>query len=89
MSDKLTDRGTGFCLCLEICGDGGIGCEAHSIRGDNHRVIFMNKIRLIASREGLQIKEVVNTAFESAIKSYERKHGVIEDDGRGNVDNLF
>ena len=50
---------------------------------------LLNKIRLIASREGLQIKEVVNAAFDKAIKSYERKHGVIKDDGRSNVDNLF
>ena len=50
---------------------------------------LLNKIRLIASREGLQIKEVINAAFEKAIKNYERKHGVIEDDGRSNVGNLF
>ncbi len=50
---------------------------------------LLNKIRLIASREGLQIKEVVNAAFEKAIKSYERKHGVIKDDSRSNIDNLF
>ena len=50
---------------------------------------LLNKIRLIASREGLQIKEVVNAAFEKAIKSYERKHGVIKDNSRSNVDNLF
>lgn len=50
---------------------------------------LLHKIRLIASREGLQIKDVVNATFEKAIKSYERKHGVIKDDGRSNVDNLF
>ena len=50
---------------------------------------LLHKIRLIASREGLQIKDVVNAAFVKAIKSYERKHGVIKDDGRSNVDNLF
>ena len=50
---------------------------------------LLNKIRLIASHEGLQIKEVVNAAFEKAVKSYERKHGVIKDDGRSNVGNLF
>ena len=50
---------------------------------------LLHKIRLIASREGLQIKEVVNAAFEKAVKSYERKHGVIKDDGRSNVGNLF
>ena len=50
---------------------------------------LLHKIRLIANHEGLQIKEVVNAAFEKAIKSYERKHGVIKDDGRSNVDNRF
>ena len=35
----------------------------------------LRKIRIIANREGLQIKEVVNAAFNKAIKSYERKHG--------------
>lgn len=50
---------------------------------------LLYKIRLIASREGLQIKDVVNTAFEKAVKSYERKHGVIEGEVRRKVGNLF
>ena len=50
---------------------------------------LLHKIRLIANREGLQIKEVVNAAIEKAIKIYVRKHGVIEDDGRSTVSNLF
>ena len=50
---------------------------------------LLHKIRLIASREGLQIKDVVNAAFEKALKSYERKHGVIEGEVRRNVGNLF
>ena len=50
---------------------------------------LLHKIRLIASREGLQIKDVVNAAFDKAVKGYERKHGVIEGEIRGNVDNLF
>ena len=50
---------------------------------------LLNKIRHIASRKGLWIKEVNNAAFEKAIKNYELKHGVIEDDGRSNVGNLF
>lgn len=50
---------------------------------------LLHKIRLIASREGLQIKNVVNAAFEKAVKSYERKHGVIEGEVRRNVGNLF
>ena len=50
---------------------------------------LLHKIRLIASREGLQIKDVVNAAFEKAVKSYERKHGVIEGEVRRKVGNLF
>lgn len=50
---------------------------------------LLHKIRLIANREGLQIKDVVNAAFEKALKSYERKHGVIEGEVRRNVSNLF
>ena len=33
---------------------------------------ILRKIRIIAKREGLQIKEVVNAGFGKAIKSYER-----------------
>ena len=50
---------------------------------------LLHKIRFIASREGLQIKDVVNAAFEKAVKSYERKHGVIEGEVRRKVGNLF
>lgn len=50
---------------------------------------LLHKIRLIANHEGLQIKDVVNAAFEKAVKSYERKHGVIEGEVRRNVGNLF
>ena len=50
---------------------------------------LLHKIRLIASREGLQIKDVVNAAFEKAIKSYERKHGTLEGSVRGDTKTLF
>ena len=50
---------------------------------------LLHKIRLIASREGLQIKDVVNAAFEKAIKSYEHKHGMLEGSVRGNAKTLF
>ena len=43
----------------------------------------------IATREGLQIKDVVEAAFEKAISNYERKHGKIEDDPKKNVKDLF
>lgn len=47
------------------------------------------KIRTIATREGLQIKDVIGAAFTKAIKSYEHKHGVIEDDGKTKLSDLF
>ena len=49
----------------------------------------LRKIRIIANREGLQIKEVVNAAFDKAIKSYERKHGKVDGDMKGDASNLF
>ena len=49
----------------------------------------LRKIRIIANREGLQIKEVVNAAFEKAIKSYERKHGPVDERMKGDARNLF
>lgn len=39
----------------------------------------LKKIRIIANKEGLAIKDVVDAAFEKAISSYERKHGKIEE----------
>ena len=42
------------------------------------RTEILRKIRLIANREGLQIKDVVDAAFVKAIDSYERRHGEIE-----------
>ena len=49
----------------------------------------LRKIRIIANREGLQIKEVVNAAFDKAIKSYERKHGSVDGAMKGDASNLF
>lgn len=49
----------------------------------------LKKIRIIATREGLQIKNVVEAALEKAISIYERKYGVIEDDPKKNLKNLF
>lgn len=39
----------------------------------------LKKIRLIATKEGLNVKDVVGAAFEKAIKSYERKHGELQE----------
>lgn len=50
---------------------------------------LLRKIRIIASREGLQIKDVVNAAFDKAVKTYERRNGAVEGDIRGNAKNLF
>lgn len=49
----------------------------------------LRKIRIIANRERLQIKEVVNAAFEKAIKSYERKNGPVDGRMKGDARNLF
>ena len=49
----------------------------------------LRKIRIIANREGLQIKDVVGAAFEKAIKSYERKHGAVDGGLKGDASNLF
>lgn len=50
---------------------------------------ILKKVRIIATREGLQIKDVVEAAFEKAISNYEHKHGKIEDDPKKNVKDLF
>jgi len=49
----------------------------------------LKKIRLIAAREGLQIKDIVNAAFDKAVKSYERKNGTIDKDTRRDASQLF
>ena len=50
---------------------------------------LQKKVRLIALKESLQIKDVVEAALQKAVESYERKHGKVEDDIRGNPKNLF
>jgi len=47
------------------------------------------KDTLIAVREGLQIKDVVNAAFDKAVKSYERKNGTLDKDTRRDASQLF
>lgn len=49
----------------------------------------LTKIRIIAKREGLQIKEVVGAAFLKAIASYESKHGRIDGAQQSRADSLF
>lgn len=49
----------------------------------------LKKIRIIAKREGLQIKEVVGAAFLKAIASYESKHGRIDGAQQSRADSLF
>ena len=49
----------------------------------------LRKIRIIAAREHLQIKEVVNAAFALAISNYEKKHGKLDSEVKGNPKNLF
>ena len=50
---------------------------------------LLKKVRIIAKREGLQIKDVVEAAFSKAINNYERKHGKIEEDPKKNLKDLF
>lgn len=50
---------------------------------------LLKKVRIIATREGLQIKDVVEAAFVKAISNYERKHGKIEEDPKKNIKDLF
>ena len=49
----------------------------------------LKKIRIIATREGLQIKDVIEAAFIKAIDIYECKHGVIEDNTKRKAIDLF
>lgn len=49
----------------------------------------LKKIRIIATREGHQIKDVIEAAFIKAIDIYECKHGVIEDNTKRNAIDLF
>lgn len=49
---------------------------------------LLQKMRIIAERESLPIKDVVNAAFSKAVKSYEAKHGEIISK-RGDASRLF
>ena len=50
---------------------------------------LLRKIRIIANREGLQIKEVVNAALEKAVKNYERKYGTVDGEVKRSAKDLF
>lgn len=47
------------------------------------------KLRIIASMEGVQIKDVVEAAFRRAIANYESIHGELKDIPKKNLDELF
>lgn len=49
----------------------------------------IKKLRIIATREGLQLKNVLDAAFAKAIGSYERKYGKIEEDAKKSTKDLF
>jgi len=49
----------------------------------------LKKIRTIAAREGMQIKDVIEAALVKAIGGYEQKHGVIEEDTKRKAIDLF
>ena len=50
---------------------------------------LLKKIRIIAKREGLPIKDIVSAAFEKAIDLYEQKHGEVFENQKKNAKELF
>lgn len=50
---------------------------------------LVNKMRIIAKREGFNIREVVEAAFMKAVTNYEQKRGKIEDFSPQDVNDLF
>lgn len=51
--------------------------------------VQLRKIRIIARREGLPIKQVVNAAFEKAIQGYEKRHGSLDGIPKRDARDLF
>lgn len=50
---------------------------------------LVKKIRILASIEGLTIRNVVEAAFQKAISSYELKHGELPAEHKKNLKDLF
>lgn len=51
--------------------------------------VLLRKVRIIARREGLSIKQVMAAAVRKAVTSYEQKHGPIDDRRRSDTTDLF
>ena len=51
--------------------------------------VLLRKVRIIARREGLSIKQVMAAAVRKAVSSYEQKHGPIDDRRRSDTTDLF
>lgn len=51
--------------------------------------VLLRKVRIIARREGLSIKQVMAAAVRKAVTSYEQKHGPIDDHRRNDTSDLF
>ena len=51
--------------------------------------VLLRKVRIIARREGLSIKQVMAAAVRKAVTSYEQKHGPIDDRRRNDTSDLF
>lgn len=51
--------------------------------------VLLRKVRIIARREGLSIKQVMAAAVRKAVTSYEQKHGPIDDHRRSDTTDLF
>lgn len=50
---------------------------------------LLKKIRIIAKREGLPIKDIVDAAFFKAISSYEQRNGEVLENKKKNPKELF
>ena len=50
---------------------------------------LLKKVRIIALREGLQIKDIVNAALSKAIHGYERKNGPITELPKRNASDII
>lgn len=51
--------------------------------------VLLRKIRTIARQERVQIKDVVNAAFQKAVDNYEKNHGAITEVHETDITSLF
>lgn len=50
---------------------------------------LLKKIRIIAKKEGLAIKDIVEAAFDKAVTTYEQRNGEVLENRRKNPKDLF